>query len=255
MNDYQTPNSRCDNLPNYRLYSIGGIIAATFLGAPVAAGIVMSANYLRIGRRKAALTAALLGLLATIAIILGVLAIPNNVRSHIPNLAFCIPQLLIVSLVAKRLQGPIIAKHREINGSMVSNWRPVGIGAICLVLIAGLLYGYDFLHERSLGRPIHFENDTVYVSGDATATDASKLASALKNDGLFGKNGVVVLLHASGGKYLLSFAFVDDTWQSADASNLLSKVGHTIAGSVFPSPLTIQLCDKHFTPKKSIRIE
>ncbi|MCA9034147.1 MAG: hypothetical protein KDA91_03400 [Planctomycetaceae bacterium] len=237
--------------PTYKLHSPGGVVWATFLGAPLAAGIVMALNYARAGRGENVWKAIAGGVAASIVLLGLVFAIPDEILDKIPNAVFYVPQLLIVSAVAKKLQGRLVEEHVARGGELVSGWRSAGIGLMCLpLLIGGLL-----LMEPSFGNVLTAGNDEVYYRGNATEEDAQELADALKTLGFFGGDGASVRLEKESGRTTLSFILINDAWNDAEIVDGFQSIGVSLAGDPLPSNFTMQLCDQTFTAEKTLMIE
>jgi len=244
-----------EDRPLYTLHSLRGVVVAAFLGAPVAAGIIMAINYRRIGRKSAARNVAVFGVIATAALLAILFAIPDDTLDRIPNPVFIALQLALVYMFAKSLQHGLIQKHIANGGTIASVWPSVGIGALCLPVVLGAFIGAAFLLEPSFGTVVEFGNDEIYYSGEATEDDARKLARVLKEVEFFGSTGASVQLHASSGQYTISFALEENAWRDIQTVEAFRDIGRTVAASVFSTPLEIHLCDGYFSAKETIRIE
>ena len=119
--------------PAYKLFSIWSIILATIFGAPVAGGIVMAINYKRLGFPGKATHAVVWSAVATAVILAIAVFMPEDI--HIPNMAFVIPQLVVMYLLAKTLQGPAMETHQAQGGPCASAWLAAGIGLLSMIAI------------------------------------------------------------------------------------------------------------------------
>lgn len=145
-NPYQSPAASIDDHPatshiqgqspaDYKLYSVGSVVLATFLGSPVAGGAVMAINYKRVGRSIAALHAVVWTALVTTAIIAVAIILPDDV--NIPNAVFFLPQIIAMYYFAKSLQGPVVEAHERLGGSLASAWGAAGIGVLSGTVLLG----------------------------------------------------------------------------------------------------------------------
>ena len=169
--------------PGYKLFSVGAIVLATFLGSPVAGTVLMAINYWRLGRRSAAWISIAAGVLATALIIAVAAALPEET----PNSPFIIAQLLGMYFAARGLQESLISQHRHAFGRLASMWAAVGISLLVavplgLVLVAALLLpDYEGLGTR-------YEvsaKEEIYYSGQCDTDDVRRLARRLREEEFF----------------------------------------------------------------------
>ncbi|MCW7538336.1 hypothetical protein OOT46_10840 [Aquabacterium sp. A7-Y] len=126
-----------------RLYSMGGIMWATFIGNLFATGLLMAHNYRALGQPRKARDAMLLAVAGMVVLLMLVFVLPENV----PALVFSLPQLLAAYQVAKPHQLHDVDPHLSRAGALHSNWRAAGIGllvslgTVAAVLPLALLIG------------------------------------------------------------------------------------------------------------------
>ena len=124
--------------PHYKLYSIGSIVLATFLGSPLAGGVLMAINYARLGRTAAAIHAVVWSAAAITAIIGGTMLLSDD--TNIPNLVAIAPQVIGMYFVARALQERDIESHQQSGGQLASAWGAAGIAIAAAVLILVVLF-------------------------------------------------------------------------------------------------------------------
>lgn len=243
-------------VPAYGLYTVKGVTWATFFGSPLAGGIVMAINYGRLGLHDAQRKAIVWSVLGTLVLCGILLLIPEDLP--IPNSVFYLPQIALMYGIAHSLQGPVIDLHRKRGGVLVSVWRAIGIGCICLIGIAGSVLGVVFAIESyQRGTVINFNvNDDVYYSGQATEQDALLLGKFLTEYGYFGDlSGASVQIKTSSDRYAISFVLIENAWEEAEVIRYYEILGNDLANAHFGRPLTIHLCDEYFDSQRSLRIE
>lgn len=125
--------------PYYELYSLWSVVLATFIGSLIAGSVLLAINYRRIGRAGAGRTAIAIGAIATLAVIIVTQLMPDQVPSALSTF----PQLVVVYLIATRLQGDILEQHERAFGPLSSPWGALGIGLIFLILIAALAFAIE----------------------------------------------------------------------------------------------------------------
>jgi hypothetical protein len=119
-----------------RMYTPMQVAAGAALGGPFALLYFLWANFRTLARQREADLTALLGLVFMAALVAASPHIPENV----PNQLFTLAYMLI---------GHQVAVHRQLGKQAIlssplyrvhSNWRVVGLGLLCLVISAILLF-------------------------------------------------------------------------------------------------------------------
>ena len=138
VNPYSPPRAEvADNragaaVPQHKLFTVGGIGIATFLGSLIAGGILLAHNYRRLGNLRAA-NQVLLGCIALTVVIIAVsLALPFRIG----GMGLSMPQLIAIVYYARYQQGGRISAHKEAGGKVVSNWLAAGVGLLVLAVLA-----------------------------------------------------------------------------------------------------------------------
>jgi hypothetical protein len=153
FNPYQSPMAGLHNesglegvaepgRPAYKLYSVASAVLATFLGSPVAGGIVLAINYKRLGQSAAAIHAVVWSTVITATIIAAAMFLPDDLP--VPNGALVVPQLIAMYYAAKSLQARDLDTHQRRGGRMASAWAAAGIGVLVGVVLAVLFLGVIF---------------------------------------------------------------------------------------------------------------
>ena len=128
-----------------KLYSQMAINLATYLGGPLAAGVLMRRNFINLGNEKKGKLTLLISLLCTIVLFSGLFFVPDTLIEKIPNSLIPGIYTLIVSIILVRTQGDDIKNHREQNGLFYSLWKSVGVGIINLIVIVTLILAYSYM--------------------------------------------------------------------------------------------------------------
>ena len=176
--------------PPYKLYTPGAVAWATAFGSPIAGCIILAMNYRRLGQRRAANKALVLGTLATIVIIILALVLPDSLDRATRYLSLGI--LLGMLHLSKQLLGPLLKIHQEHGGQLGSRWVGVGIGSIFLVLIVGVILAAVLLQGGSNGPdelPLRFalpsgQHEVLYAK-DVSQAQAKSLHDHLRKIGFF----------------------------------------------------------------------
>lgn len=133
-NIYQNMND------NYQLYSEKQISIATFIGGPIAAGILLRKNYLNLERPKAAFNALFLGIFATIIIYIGLFILPDNIVDKMPNVLIPLIYTGIISIIVNKSMGIQILNHRKNGMIFFSYWNSFGVAIIALVINVAFIF-------------------------------------------------------------------------------------------------------------------
>lgn len=236
------------------LYSIGGIVLATFFGGPFGGSVAMALNYSRMQSPAAARLSWITGLIASTVYFFVITAIPENVLDSLPNLLLIIPQLIAVYLAASYFQSAQLTEHERAGGRMASGWKSCGIGLLSLPVSLAVLFGVLLLAYPSPGTRFPSENDEIFYTGDATAEDAARLANALKEVGYFGGEGVSVVLSESDDRQTITFVVQDGAWNDNELIEAFQQVGREILEHDFAEPLTVELCNDLMEVQKTITV-
>jgi hypothetical protein len=131
--------------PAVKLYSLQGVGIAAFLGAPLAAGILIRKNYIALGNEKYGTYAVIIGIIFTALIFFPLFLLPDTVVDRIPGFVIPAIYLGIIYTAITRLQGAVLQKHKDAGGEFYSLWNAAGIGALCALLIVGGAFGFYYL--------------------------------------------------------------------------------------------------------------
>ena len=97
--------------PDVALYTIPSIALASFLGGPLAAGWLVSINFRRLNEPRAARAAVINGVLATVALVSMMVALPPHWASRLPGITIPAIYTALIWFLAERFQGRPLAAH------------------------------------------------------------------------------------------------------------------------------------------------
>lgn len=133
--------------PEYKLYSIEGVMLATFLGSIFAGGLLLAINAFRMGRSAQGWTLAAGSLVIVVGLVLlSALVLPDRM----PSFVLLIPQMLAAYAVGNHLQKKEIALHQRSGGALASNWGSAGIAILCALLILAIGIAIAFAIEMAV---------------------------------------------------------------------------------------------------------
>jgi hypothetical protein len=131
-----------------KLYSKKSIGIATYLGGPLAAGLLIRKNCIALNNDKQGLNALLIGTGSTLLLIAILLFIPERILDKIPSPIIPMIYTGIVYIILEKIQGKEIEAFKENNGTFFSVWSAVGIGLVSSVFLVLPVVGYFYLIEE-----------------------------------------------------------------------------------------------------------
>ena len=160
-----------------KLYTQRVISIATFFGGPIAAVIMIRANYKNLGKQLEGRYTLIIGIIST-AIFLG-LAILMPETKLVDSLWKIVPILYVgaIYLIVDKFQGQELKTHKESNGKFHSNWRAAGIGLISLlvVFIVAFLAGDLMKSEPDYDAASYDSGLSVFVENEENSLEVFNL--------------------------------------------------------------------------------
>lgn len=238
--------------PGYKLFSVGAIVLATFLGSPVAGTVLMAVNYWRLGRKSAAGISIAAGFLATASIFAVAAALPEET----PNSPFIVAQLLGMYFVARAFQDGLVSQHRRTHGRLASMWAAAGISLLVAVPLGLVLFAALLLPDyEGLGTRYEVsDKEEIFYSGECDTDDARRLARRLREEEFFdGSSESTVLISLLDGQYTISFTVTDGAWDETLVVAYYRTLGEVLADE-FGRPLDVEFLDEWLEVQKTITI-
>jgi hypothetical protein len=130
--------------PSTRLYSERAIWIATFLGSPLAGGILLRKNFICLQDERKGNIALGAALLFTVLLFGSLLVLPEEVVDKLPNQLIPLVYTVIMYQLARHYQGAAMEAHKAGGGEFYSGWNAAGIGALCLAGIFVVIFVYVF---------------------------------------------------------------------------------------------------------------
>lgn len=130
-NPSQGNHSIRNNTPDFKLYSVKGIVIATFFGSALAGGYLIAKNYQRLGKQSYARWALFYAVLALITTVF----LGEVLLESVPATMVSIPIFFAMWLAAKQLQGAAIEQHMQNQGQLESCWKAFGVSLLVAVVI------------------------------------------------------------------------------------------------------------------------
>ena len=245
--------------PAYKLYSPGCIGLVAFLAGPVGAFILMTLNFWRLGKRRAAWMTIAVALFTVAALMAINFVLPDSMPWFMSWLFIGLPVFVIQWASAKALQGSAYDAHVDAGGSPGSGWAAAGIALLGIVLYLGVFIpvflAYDFFVDEGFGQKITYASgEEVYYAKGATEADARALGESLRQSGFFdGKGPKSVRVSLDGGRLVISFVVKDRVLRDLKLQDAFRTIGREASQQAFGGrPVVVELCDEHFEVKKKL---
>ena len=224
-----------------RAFTPGQVALATFLGSPIAGGVLMALNHRRVGQGGAAAMSLFVGGVVTAVLVVAGFALPDKIGTALAAVG------IITMLQFAKVQEPKLGPTDK-----ASTGAAVGIGLALLVLIGGAVFGYLVLDEPPA---VHYghDEDVQYARG-ATQVDAKIVGDYLKEMGVFdGKRDATVRVEAIAGEIVVKFVVGEGAWASDGALQAFSAIRAGIAEKLGGRVVVVKLCDDAFDEHRTIR--
>ncbi|MDR3094285.1 MAG: hypothetical protein LBU62_06575 [Bacteroidales bacterium] len=125
----------------FQLYSQRAIGVATFLGGPLAAGILARHNFIRLGQPQWGKYALIIGIISTVLVFAGVCSLPEEMLDKIPKILIPSIYTLIIGYIVKIYQGAALKAHKANNRPFCSVWKAAGVGILCTAIYLAIVLG------------------------------------------------------------------------------------------------------------------
>ena len=138
-------NQEINQKDTIELYSQRAISIATYFGGPLAAGILARQNFINLGKEELGKNSLIISIATTILLFVGLFSVPEEIINKVPNVVIPLIYTGIIYLIIEKYQGRELKEHKENNRPFYSAWKAAGIGAVCMLILVGGIFGYAFL--------------------------------------------------------------------------------------------------------------
>lgn len=132
-----------ENVSGHKVFSTGQIIVASFLGTPMAGCLLIAQNYRALGKKSSAWPPLVVGVAATILLLVLAFLLPENS----PNYGLPAGSCVGTYFYAKQQQGDAIDNYLKAGGKRSSWWIPIavslGCAVISLILVIAIALAFD----------------------------------------------------------------------------------------------------------------
>ncbi len=238
-------DENADSRPSARLHPPQNVLVAAILGGPIAGGVVMALNALRLSRSGQAVLFLSAGVLLTGAL----LALPEGRAA--PGIGIGVA--IGTYYVAKHLQEQAVADHVARGGANASAWAAAGIGLVCLIGTLGLLFASFVATDPMLrDETVSLEGgDEVLYPPDVSREDAQRLADHLKAVGYFQGQGATVRLSREGERRVVTCVVEEGLWHDPSARGWCADLAAEVAPTFPGERVEVRLADEYLETRLS----
>ncbi len=200
-----------------KLFTEKQVSISALIGGPIPPGILISLNYLRLGKEKEAKIAFFTTLLLTFLFFLVLYQLPDEVIDEIPGFLFSSLYAAIVYVyyryyMAKEINIGFDAGHKK-----ASNWVVAGITTLGLIGTLLLIAGMVLVLPPFPGEEVDFNGNKIYYSNESTQHEAEILAAKLFEIEYFADEFEnIAHLDKINDEMFITVPFDKDFWYDAD---------------------------------------
>lgn len=230
-----------------KLFTVGQVTTATFLGSPIAGAVLLALNYRTLGEPTKARQAVVWGVVATAALMVLSWFLPES----FPNMILPVAYTIGIAQLTKQLQGPAIERHLAEGGARGSHWKSVGVGLAGLLAVVVVMVALIFVIPED---KVVFGDSEVYWERGATEEQARMVGAYMGEIGAFGPGSAMSIYVAQPGEALeLSFLIADRGWTDpaivAAFQDLADSASADMLGG---APVEVHLCDDFLRARETL---
>ncbi len=236
------PASR-QRAPDFKLHSHHSVGIATFLGSPIAGGLLMAANHRMLERPGRGLNILFLTGGLTLFLLLAAFNLPDSASQASSILAFL--PAFILQWWAKNTFKADQDLHAAQGGALASRWKAASLGLLCGAAILGSIFLF-FQNQMGERYPVSAQEE-IYYKGGTTKAEVKALGDLMKEIGFFNGQGAKTLIlekEEAQRRFILSFVILPgiekDPTNLQAFEDLIQPISSRVLGG---APLLIHLLD------------
>lgn len=201
---------------------------ATFIGGPMAGGLLIYKNFLKLERKKEAQVALSVTFLLTISMAVFAFNIPEEIFDKIPVTVFSSFYTIISAIVFRRFLRAELKQKNEEGAGKSSHWLAAGFTLGGLIINLIILYAVAFNQAPFKGEKLSFgvqSNEVYYDKGNTTLEEIQYVATTLRAYGYFNdeyQNAVRV--ERKEEVFVLTLPISKDVWDNEDIRTFLGSL-------------------------------
>ena len=238
-------------VPTYKLYAPGQMALATFLGTPIAGTLLLGRNFSKLGKRGAAWTSYVLGVLATAFLIAVAILVPR-----FPGM-MGLGSIAVIWTLGSTMQGPQYQRHLECGGRRASSWAAIGISLLSTLIVFAIVVGGVVVYEyRSIPPKVELGGGEVYHADGTTEAQARSVALHLVEVEYFDGQPASVSIAKEGGRYTATFTLTPESIEEHSTRVFFGDLAEPLSRKVFDGePLDLYLANEYSERKHKIAWE
>lgn len=201
---------------------------ATFIGGPMAGGILIYRNFLKLERKTEANIALSLTFLLTLSLVTFVFNIPEKLYDKIPAMAYSSIYTLISAFVFRRFLTTDVKQKLEDGAKKSSLWIVASFTILGLIINLIILIAVGFNQPPFEGEKLSFgvaANEVYYDKGNTTLKEIQYVATTLRAYGYFNDEyQSAVRIERNENTVVLSIPINKDVWDNEDVKTSLTNM-------------------------------
>lgn len=201
---------------------------ATFIGGPMAGGILIYRNFLKLERKTEANIALSLTFLLTLSLVTFVFNIPEKLYDKIPAMAYSSIYTLISAFVFRRFLMTDVKQKLEDGAKKSSLWIVASFTILGLIINLIILIAVGFNQPPFEGEKLSFgvaANEVYYDKGNTTLKEIQYVATTLRAYGYFNDEyQSAVRIERNENTVVLSIPINKDVWDNEDVKTSLTNM-------------------------------
>ncbi|MCT4639405.1 MAG: hypothetical protein N4A72_17000 [Bacteroidales bacterium] len=215
-----------------KFFSEKQIYVATFFGGPIPSGILLYKNFKQLGDDKKAIWSLILTFIFTIALIYGIVKIPEEILDRIPNIAFTVLYTGVVYLIYNKYFARNINTQITDSNNKVSNWSVFGITVIGLIINVAILFTIAFSEPVFPGEKFEYgavKHEIFYDEGEISNNNLNIIGNVLTEYEYFTDDIVTsVRVNKESDIYSLTINVQKEFWSDNEVIEWLLSLKSTL---------------------------
>jgi len=242
---------------NNKFFSYRSIGLATYLGGPLAGGILISLNFKRLEEIQKGIWTIIFSLLATVILVIALIKIPEHIIDKIPN--FLIPAVYtpIVVYLAKLFQDEKISDAIKDKDRKEHWWKSLTIGLVGAVATIIIMMFVAFAEPPFSGDKITYgeiQNEIYFEPGSVDKEILDKVSFNLEVFGYFNSEfPQSAQVEKWETRYLISIWIDEMYWDDKELSDEINRLKQSLSIDL-DKEVTLILLSPDFIETKEKRI-
>lgn len=229
------------------------IVVGTFVGGPMATGLMVGSNFFRMGEKKKAWQAILAGFIGSLALLLILFTIPDNYREEIVFVTIPVIYTTVVYILLELFHHTDLVKHKN-KGGLYRRLRQAASYGLSGLVFSMLII---FLHFNAQGinyNTMKFGNNrfSVLYEKELPKDEARKLGDFLFLNGYFSEDQSKAIFIVKPDSYEVKLVLDNDLWYDQEHQMDLRILESLLNQGKFKREISLIITDKDLSKEVEI---